>query len=592
MSKDTMLRTKQAEVIRDLKSVSAELNSIKGIITSGVVSSEILKADEALHENLDKLHTLCDFIIEFYDSLDPASIVGMKKDLLQLREKNAESQGTIFDLKKQIADLRQESLENKTKIEKADAAIEAFKDPQGLAKSMEVFYNTIIENEDLARDFFELDDISEGDNLHKKVAYSVKLLDKVLIDGIDFAQKLKDKFNEYNLEIGTAIRRATDEKSRADKLAEDLKTRIASLEQMQKDYEKEQKDKEALQEKEQELTGKLSELNEELAKEKENSESLSNQLQSEIESREMAENYLERLGIAYETLRNVVPSEVMAAIDNELKSNDEGAEDIVQELLLGAIVSKEDLANARNKYGTLKDAFEAVLGKELLAEYEGLTEEQNPYLWFMQTHQDIFVEKAKSEEQLEKAAADLENAVQEQIAVEQGVVHTISLLAEDPDIEKIKENAIGYLKEKIEEIKQESANYKRKAGELEGQVKEKEDELSRLREYHAGKEADNAEEIRRMNQKIRELESEKKAMAEEFEEPEISSNALLLKADMQYMLAKDYLNENAMDTAKIYFNAAINFCNQAFEGSDEEGKEQIQEKMKEYRDTLKILEEQ
>lgn len=649
MEKDTQLRTKQTEVIRDLKRVSAELSSIKGIITSGVVSSEILKADEALHENLDKIHTLCDFIIEFYNSTEPAKLTEVKEEIKYLREQNAENNGTIFDLKNTIAELKQESLENKTKIEQADSALDAFKDPEGFLKSMDDFYKTVMENEDLAKQFFELDDVSGGDDMRKKVAYSVKLLEKVLVDGIDLSKKLNEKFNEYNEEIGNATIRVTDEKSRADQLKEELKTRIASLEQLQEDYEKEKEEKDILQDKEQELTKKISGLNDELVKEKEHSENLNNQLQSETQSREMAENYLERLGIAYETLREIIPADAMQAIDDILKSNEEGAEEIVQELILGSVVGKEKLEEATKKYDTLQDAIKAILGDELLEEYEGMTEEQNPYLWLMQTHQDLFVEKAKSDEQLKKAAEDMESTIQEHQALEQGIVHTISLLTENPDVEKMKEDPATYLKEKIEELKQENDDYKGKAVDLEAQVKEKEEVLrkqeeesasqkesnaqriqelesqltekeqaiaeqkteyagrieeldakiqekegtiNRLREDYSGTEDEMQDEISSLRNKVNRLESKNKALTEEFEEPALSYSALLLKADMQYMLAKDCMNENATDTAKRYLNAAISFCDQAIESSDEEGKSQIQEKMTEYQDTLKMLEEQ
>ena len=649
MEKDTQLRTKQAEVIRDLKRVSAELNSIKGIMTSGVVSSEILKADEALHTNLDKMHTLCDFIIEFYNATEPATITETKKEIKHLREQNAENKGTIFNLKNTIAELKQESLENKTKIEKADSALNEFKDPEGLAKSMDAFYGVIMENEDLAKDFFELDDISEGDNLHKKVAYSVKLLEKVLVDGIDLGKKLNERLEEYNSEIGKATRRTTEEKSRADQLGEELKSKIDSFEQMQKDYEKEQEEKEALQEKEQELAGKLSEMNEELAKEKENSAGLSNKLQSETQSREMAENYLERLGIAYETLREMIPEEAMQAIDDELKNSEEGSEEIVQELILGSVVGRKELEEARKKYNTLQDAIKAIFGDELLEEYESMTEEQNPYLWLMQTHQDLFVEKTKSDEQLQKAADDIESTVHEHQALEQGVINAVSFLTDTPDIEKMKENPAAYLQEKIEELKQEKDDYKGNAVDLEAQVKEKEDALikqeeesasqkesndqriqefesqltektqaiteqkteydgrieelnaqiqekegiiSKLKEDYAGTEGDMQEKIRELSKKANRLEAKNKALTEEFEEPELSSSALLIKADMQYILAKDYMNEDATDTAKRYVTAAISFCNQAIEISDEAGKVQVQEKMTEYQDTLKTLEGQ
>jgi peptidoglycan hydrolase CwlO-like protein len=148
------------------------------------------------------------------------------------------------------------------------------------------------------------------------------------------------------------------------------------------------------------------------------------------------------------------------------------------------------------------------------------------------------------------------------------------------------------LKRQEEESARQNEDYDGRVQELESQVQEKEDALTKLKENYAGTEDDMQAEISRLNQKNKELEAEKKAMGEEFEEPEISSNALLLKADMQYMLANDYMNENATDTAKIYLAAAMTLCKQALDRSDEEEKGLIQEKINGYQDTLKMLEEQ
>lgn len=480
MEKNTQLRTKQTEVVNDLKNISGELNAIKGIITSGVVAKDILKADEALNANLDKLHTLCDFIIEFYNVTEPKAISDMKKELFHFREKNAEDQGTIFNLRKEVSDLRQEYEKYKVRAEKADSTLDAFRDPEGLVNSMDTFYEIIKDNEELAREFFELDDVSEEDKLHKNVRYSTKFLENVLVKGIDYAQKLK----EYIKDLDETTRKATGEKVRADSLSCELEDKIDMLnklqdrfEAMQKDYQKTSQQTAEIEKQKDTLEKELEEIKAKSEKDSATFEAvkqdLSNELNAEIKEKEIVQGFLERLGYAYNALREIIPKEIMDEIDTAVKNNEEGIEELVQELVLGAVVSKEEMDAAKKKYSMIKDAFTAILGENVMKEYEGLTEEQNPYLWLMQTHQDNYVEKVKSDEKLEAAAKDLQSAIQEYLALEQGIIHAISLVTDKADTEKIKANIVNYLKENIEGIKQEREKYKEESGQLKNQLTEK-----------------------------------------------------------------------------------------------------------------------